>query len=445
MKNLSTAELERMSQYGSSETAESESTKFSASCWPEPLNEAALYGLAGEIVRAIEPHTEADPAALLSQTLCAFGNVAGRNAYYQVEADRHYSNLYVVLVGPTAKGRKGTSKGQVMALFRAVDETWTTDCVQSGLSSGEGLIWAVRDPIEDTEPIKEKKRVVEYQKIVVDPGVQDKRLLAFEPEFARTLRVSNRDGNTLSANIRDGWDNGHLRSMTKSSPARATGAHISMIGHITKDELRRYLDSTEAANGFANRFLWLCVKRSKCLPEGGQLSEVDFAPIVDSLRLAVDIGRKAGRVQLDPEAREAWHKVYPELSAGSPGLFGSVTSRAEAQVVRLALVYALLDRSDHIRKAHLLAALALWEYAEASARFIFGAALGDPVADEILTGLRRKPEGMSRTEISSLFARHQRAAQIARALSMLLEQGTIRTESVVTDGRYVEKWFALGA
>jgi hypothetical protein len=60
------------------------------------------------------------------------------------------------------------------------------------------------------------------------------------------------------------------------------------------------------------------------------------------------------------------------LSEGQPGLFGAVTSRAEAQVIRLALLYALLDEADHIGTEHLRAALALWRYAEDSARFIFG-------------------------------------------------------------------------
>lgn len=39
--------------------------------WPEPLDEEAYYGLAGEIVKTIAPHTEADPAGLLLQLLTA--------------------------------------------------------------------------------------------------------------------------------------------------------------------------------------------------------------------------------------------------------------------------------------------------------------------------------------------------------------------------------------
>ena len=419
-----------------------------AAQWPDPPDKAAYHGLTGRIVQAIEPHTEADPVAILIQTLAAFGNVVGRNPFFEVEAVQHYANLYVVLVGATAKGRKGTSWGHVMRLFRSVDSTWTADCVLSGLSSGEGLIWAIRNAIEKQEPIKEKGRVTDYQTVIVDPGVDDKRLLAIEPEFARTLRVATRDGNTLSACIREGWDSGNLRSVTKSSPARVTGGHISIIGHITQEELLRSLDSTEAANGFANRFLWVAVQRSKCLPEGGRLKAVNLSGLVKGMTNAVDFARRAGRIPLDHEAREVWRAVYPALSDGASGLFGSVTSRAEAQSVRLALLYALLDCSSEIRKVHLMAALAVWDFCEQSARWIFGDATGDPVADEILAALRRNGDtGLTRTQISSLFQRNKNAGQIGRALSSLLQRGRIRAVVGESDGsgRPAERWIAIGS
>lgn len=224
--------------------------------WPDPPGNAAYYGLAGDLVRAIEPHTEADPAALLVQFLSAFGNVIGRNSYFVAEDDKHFLNLFAVLVGNTSKGRKGTSWGRIRSLLGSVDADWLDNCLQSGLSSGEGLIWAVRDPIEKTEPIRDKRTITGYRNVITDPGIEDKRLLVVESEFASAIKSAAREGNTLSAVIRDAWDRGCLRSMVKNSPARASNAHVSIIGHITKDELRRYLDSTETANGFANRFLW---------------------------------------------------------------------------------------------------------------------------------------------------------------------------------------------
>ncbi len=117
-----------------------------AQSWPT-LRPEALHGLPGEIVRAIEPHTEADPVALLANLLVAFGNAIGRGSYVSVGADRHHLNLNVALIGETAKGRKGMSWGPVRNLLHAVDPEWLDERVQNGLSSGEGLIYAVRDRV----------------------------------------------------------------------------------------------------------------------------------------------------------------------------------------------------------------------------------------------------------------------------------------------------------
>lgn len=360
--------------------------------WPDPMADEAFYGLAGEIVRTIEPHSEADPVALLSQTLSAFGSLAGRSAYFRAEADRHYCNLFATLVGITAKGRKGSSWGQVRRLVASVAREWCDAKVAGGLSSGEGLIWAVRDPVSKRQPIYEgkgkDKRIVRYEDVIADAGESDKRLLVLESEFASVLQVASRDKNTLSAILRQAWDTGRLRTLTKNSPAQATDAHISIIGHITRDELRRLITATDMANGLANRFLWLCVRRSKALPEGGNLQERDLTGLADRLASALAFARDAGELRRDERARTIWREVYPTLSAGKSGLLGAATSRAEAQVMRLALVYALLDESPMIRAEHLTAGLALWNYAEQSAKYIFGSKLGDPVADDVLYALR---------------------------------------------------------
>src|SRR5690606_10039722 len=116
----------------------------------------AFYGLPGEIVRAIEPHSESDPAGLLVQLLTGFGNLIGNRAHFRVEGDKHHCKLFTSLVGTTSKGRKGTSWGQIARLFESVDPVWTESRILSGLSSGEGLIWQVRDPITKREPIRQK-------------------------------------------------------------------------------------------------------------------------------------------------------------------------------------------------------------------------------------------------------------------------------------------------
>jgi hypothetical protein len=144
------------------------------------------------------------------------------------------------------------------------------------------------------------------------------------------------------------------------------------------------------------------------------------------------------------EARDLWHAVYPTLSEGRPGLYGAITGRAEAHAMRLAMLYALLDRERWIGPEHLKAGLALWDYCDRSARFIFGDAIGDRTADEILDALQGAGDmGMTREEIRDLFRRHKSAAEIVRALAVLQDAGRARSESQPTAGRPAEKWFAV--
>jgi hypothetical protein len=418
-----------------------------AGAWPEPPDPAAYHGLAGAIVRTVEPASEADPVALLVQTLVAFGNVIGRKAHFTVEADRHHGNEFAVLVGRSSKARKGTSWGHVERLFREVEGQWAAERVQTGLSSGEGLIWAVRDPIQKRERIKEKGQDPTYVEVEADPGVEDKRLLVYEPEYANVLKQTERQGNTLSAILRQAWDGKDLRTLTKNSPARATGAHVGLIGHITADELRRYLTQTETANGYGNRHLWVCTERSKLLPEGGKVDAKAWQARRTELAAALAFARSAGGVVRDDKARAVWHEVYGPLSEGKAGLVGALLGRGEAHVMRLAMLYALMDRSTAVKADHLTAALALWDYVERSVRFIFGESLGDPVADELLRLLRAAGrQGVTRNEMMNYFGRNCSADRIGRALGLLEARKVARRERTQEKdaGRPTERWFACG-
>jgi hypothetical protein len=414
--------------------------------WPEPAAPEAYYGLAGDVVKAIEPHSESDPVALLAHMLTFFGNVIGAGPSFEVESDLHRTNVNIVLVGETSKGRKGTSKARVVEIYKTADAEWLNTRVMGGLSSGEGLIWACRDAIRKRVAIRDHKgwRIKGYEEEETDAGVKDKRLQVVETEFARVLKMASREGNVLSEIIRQAFDCGNLRTMTKNSPATATAAHISIIGHITRDELLRCLSETEQGNGFGNRFVWLCVRRSKYLPddEERRLDPAAVGKLQEQVKGAVEFARSVGQMRRDDHAKLAWRKVYRALSDGRPGLMGAMLSRAEAQVLRLSMIYALFDRSDVIRLPHLKAALALWEYSERSAKFIFGDALGDPTADTILQALRNSPTGLARTDISALLGRHKPAQEIARALGVLASLGLAASKQEQTDGRATERWTA---
>jgi len=405
---------------------------------PAPLGEAAYYGLAGEFARLVGPKTEADPAALLFQFLAAVGSIFGRGPHYRVGAARHYTNLFMVIVGNSAKARKGTSWGEVHAACEMIDLSWWKRRITSGLSTGEGLIHAVRDEIKELVPIKEKNKVTDYQEQVTDQGESDKRLLCVESELGRALQAAARDGNTLSPVIRQAWDGDALRVLTKNSRETCSEPHISIIGHITNAELQRLLSESDAANGFANRFLWVCSTRSRCLAFGGEVDAAALSLFCERVREAVAFARTVENIAWAPDAAQKWSDVYPQLSEGKPGLFGQVTARSEAQAIRLALVCALLDKSAEIRLEHLNAALELWRYCADSAAFIFGASLGDPLADAILEVLRSHPEGMARTEVNNHFKRNKKKAALDAAIAVAQRNGSLRIEKRETEGRPAE-------
>ena len=279
--------------------------------------------------------------------------------------------------------------------------------------------------------------------------MEDKRVLVREGEFARVLKAASRDGNTLSPVLRDAWDSGDLRTLTKTSPDVATGAHINIVAHITQDELLKELRQTDAVNGFANRFLWVASRRSKLLPDGGRLPDADFKSMGDAVRQQIRLIRSAGRMRWDRDAQaaEAWRLAYPVLTSARCGLFGSVTSRAEAQVLRLSLLYALLDyqRGEDalIREEHIGAALAVWFYCEASAQCIFGDGTGDPKADRAMEVLRRsESKEMGRTEIGeAVFGKHSTKQKLDAVRDLLVRNGLIDVAKTKGErDRTIEMW-----
>jgi hypothetical protein len=196
-------------------------------------------------------------------------------------------------------------------------------------------------------------------------------------------------------------------------------------------------------NGFANRFLWLLVRRSKLLCDGG--AALDLAPFGRQLGQAIDFARRVGSMSRDARAGDLWRQVYPLLTAERAGLYGAVTSRAEAQVLRLSMLYALLDSSGAIRPPHLRAALALWSYADASALRVFGAEAEDPLPGRVLEKLRAAgKDGMSRTQLHASFGNNLKAKELLGALAVLQDRGAAFCVKSKTGQRGAppERWFA---
>jgi hypothetical protein len=382
--------------------------------WPV-LDPAAMQGLAGRVVQTIEPHTEADPAAMLFTLYAAAGAMTGRKPHILTGGVEHGARVWPMVIGRTAGGMKGTSWAEVRRVLKHADETFCHDRVMGGLSSAEGLINQVRDDCGDPED----DGFVE--------GVADKRLLIVESEFASVLAQGKREGNTLLPLIRQAWDGGTLRTLTMR-PKVATDPHIGIIGHITPTELRVRLSEAERAGGTMNRFLPVLSKRSKLLPDGGDLPESSLKALGAELAAVIDKASNVERMRRSTDAARYWRDLYKRLAAdhAGDGPVAQVVARAAPQVLRLSVTAALLDGCDYVDVQHLEVAEAMWSYVEDSAWYVFGSGSGNPDLDRLkaFVDAAESEDGVSRSEIrTDLFGRHRTKEQIDPLVSELLALG----------------------
>jgi hypothetical protein len=303
-------------------------------------------------------------------------------------------------VGETSRARKSTALNQIRNLFRMVDADFMSTQIIAGFGSGEALI----DDLAESP---------------------DKRLWLCEHEFSRVLIVAQRDGSILSHIIRQGWDGDRIQVRTRKKRSVADGAHLAVIGLITQDELRANLSKSDIANGFLNRFLIVCQRRSQLLANGGRLDVREAGQLARRVNWRINKAKSVGEVTRSPKAELLWEKLYKQMADDDPGgLLGAVVARPEAQVLRLSVAYALTYGSAVIKTYHLHAARAMWSYCRDSAAYVFGRGT---IAETIYAGvLQAGSSGLSKTKIHGLLGNRCRAIEIDSALRMLEREGLIK-------------------
>ncbi len=386
--------------------------------WPT-LNNAALHGTAGTIVNLVAPHTEADPAAILVQLLAVFGATIGPDPHIVVGNKQHRAVIDPLIVGRTNKGAKGTSL-DVVGAVAAVELEWFGEFTVSGLSSAEGLIELVRDASGE-------KDSPDY-----DPGVDDKRLLVKETEYRSVLSRCRREGNTLGMTLRQTFDGDDLRTLTrKRNKLTATRPHIVIIGHITPREFCQAVEDSDLSGGSINRLLICLSHRSRLHTRFGNIPVKALTAAGGLFKDAYGKNVSRGKLKFTDRFWERWDTVYPELNRDRPDDWASeATARAVTYVLRLSMLYALIDGKDAIDVEHLEAAGALWDYCEHSARWLFSSHEREQqreTANDLANFIRDGgPDGRTRTEISvDFYKRNKPAAEISAELTPLVHDGTV--------------------
>jgi hypothetical protein len=393
------------------------------------LDPDAYRGTVGELVQTIAPHTEAHPAGILVALLVGVGAQLGRGPHQVIDGTRHGANLYALLVGPSMDGRKGTAVSYARRVLRELDADFAAN-VASGLTSGQGVIYHVRDGVD----AKGER--------AADAGVTDKRLLILEAEMGGALRQMQGRENTLSPVLRDAWDANTLRTLARTNALTATDPHIALLGQISAEELRSLVSDVDFTGGLLNRFLFVHVERTRLLPFGGDVPVTALAPLVERLRYRLPAARAVGLVTFTSDGADWWRGHYAELSTGRAGRVGIATRRGAPIVRRLAMLYALCDGRTQMARGDFEAAYAVWRYSVASATLAFGAADFSPIARRLLEAmLDAGPEGADRRALRRASGSNNFPAdRIVAALEELRSAGVARATREETAGRPREVW-----
>lgn len=407
------------------------------------------------IVDAACASSEAHPVAVASNVLALFCCAIGRVAFQRIGDATIHARPYFLVVGKSGKSRKGTAEHTPREVFRRADailrQRHSTDdrlrIHAGGLSTGEGVAWAIRDPREPDEKTGKGG----------DLGVNDKRLAVIESEFANVLAQVKREGNILSSTIRNLWDGRDIEPLTKTSQLTATRPHVVIIGHITGYEVREKSTENDAANGLLNRFVVVAVHRPKLVPLPEPTPDVvldalavRLADVIDSATQGNPHDNNTHEVLLTAEARNLWCELYPAITRDREGLAGSLMARSEVYCRMLAMVFALMDRRSDIEPGDLLSAMAWIEYWHQSITYVFLTGEADTELDDFTKGVLAQVTDRPGVKLSELQEhwKRKRIPEVKAALETLLNLAPPLIEmrrDANTGGRVAQRYYPASA
>lgn len=408
------------------------------------LHNVALFGVLRDMVDAACANSEAVRPTVAIHILARFAATIGRTAYIQIGDQRRHLRMNALIVGPTAKGRKGTSAEMPNELFtqaevRLIASGWWPLRKLTALATGEGLIHMVRDPRHD------------HEGNIEDAGVDDKRLLFDVSEFAGVLAQARREAATISTVLRDAFDGVRLVTPTKTSFCEASDTHIVVIGSVPETEIVKTLTSTDITNGLANRFPMFYSVRTKVVPMPKATDPQLMQGFAEHLAWAIYEATKQAQISMDDDALDYWCNVYHRLEeTAHPPAVAALLARQSTYTLIFAALLALLNRQTVIQRDHLDAALAWVQFWEDTTLFVFSngeqneqairmKGLKDEIVQAMATlgGIKVKHSDVA----DNVTNKYQKAWPLAKDVKMaveLLERESpprIYSETVTTGGR----------
>jgi hypothetical protein len=408
----------------------------------DPLDykaEDAYYGPLGELARRHQLEIEINLPAFYAMLLPAIGWLVGRRAMIQISRDKHFCNLFTVIVGRTGCG-KGMSWNIVQDLIEQIDPTCHRR-LHRDVASAPGLIGLVRD----AHRIKKDKKVIE------DEGVADKRCFVLFEEMDNLFTAMGRQGSTLDKVWNMAYDGRSLEN-NKRDPEKATNPHISCVCQITdesfRDAVRTVSKGRGSSNGFFNRFITVRAVKERALTRGGTMPEVGelIQEIQSALASLGSVDSDSPKIiQWHPSTYEDWDAFVESLDSEHPFLnrLGGLAARLKPNVMRIAMLFAVIDRDEFIRPDHLRAAKAFCLHCIDDSRGFFhpsSSSFAKPSLDDRVLAVATK-DPCAATGFHNRLGNKCGGEALQASLSRLVEQRTLIREDFKPDhGKTVPRW-----
>lgn len=382
---------------------------------PAQITDAAWCPL-GRLYRdAVAGSTEASDNYHLGVFITVAGALLGRSVYYCMPHPL-YPNFYTALTGASSRARKGTAMGFGNKLLRAVAEDEI--CMMYGLGSAEGFV----DQLSQFQASKKASSVT----------------MLIELSELRTLidKMNQKSTSNITGILSEAFDcKDKLHIPTRHHREVAENPFTSILGGAAPDWLEK-IQALDLKGGIGNRFLWVPGEPKEANPKPPPVNSQFWKPLISELRKVRSYWTEKKRpteFELSSEADAKWEQVYKRTyNYGNEDPLVSVLSdRMEVHTIKVALLYAALDRKSVIELGHLSAAIEFSGFLMDSLFRIFS----DYGISQIVKDERKirelidaaGPNGIKRRLLQQRLSRMD-SETFSRRLKWMLAEGIIRQE-----------------
>ena len=324
-----------------------------------PINEINPFPkidnkLCNEYIDIMTDVTEAPASYHFFTFMTVVGMSLNRNVYVKLGLDRVYPNLWTMIVGQTGRARKSSTikKGRDL-LFRIAPDIQ----ILSSMATWEGLLLAMSRKEEE-------------------PDLKCEKTIVCMSEFDSLLKRSRNEAIAhLIPNLCDLYDcPDDAKNSTKGSPIVVKNPFLSIIAGIQPEILEKSFQAGDVNGGFAGRFIYVYDVSDKEIPFPIWNKQTEYNVLIQNLAYIKSKNCVEKEITMYSAFRTIWDAFYHEYRTpnGDPALLLQLNDRMQNHVLKMAMIFAVLDGESEIKEYHLTDAINIGYWLMNNNRKLFG-------------------------------------------------------------------------